>query len=181
MDAQLDTAADGIPAPPEDTLREVVERLAAIERGPCSPGEREAAEWLAQRLRASGVEEIALEDEPSWGTFPPTATVLSALGALGAAFSLRGRRVLGGALAGVALGGLIDEIHNGPRFVRRTFRKRRTTVNVVARHGDRDARRTLVVLAHHDAAQTGFLFDQTAVAAFHERFPNVIPNIKTQP
>jgi Zn-dependent M28 family amino/carboxypeptidase len=37
------------------------------------------------------------------------------------------------------------------------------------------------VLAHHDAAQTGFMFDQTAVASFHERFPEVIPHIKTQP
>ena len=167
--------------PPAATLREVVERLAAIERGPCSPGEREAAEWLAERLRAAGVEEVALEDEPSWGTFPPTATVLSAIGALGAALTLRGRRVLGAALAGAALGGLVDEVHNGPRWVRRTFRKRRTTVNVVARLGDPQAERTLVVLAHHDAAQTGILFDQTAVAAFHERFPNVIPHIKTQP
>jgi hypothetical protein len=181
MDAELDTAADGIPAPPEDTLREVIERLSAIERPPCSPGEREAAEWLAARLRAAGVEEIALEDEPSWGTFPPNATGLSALGAAGAALTLAGRRLLGGALSAAALAGLVDEIQNGPRVLRRAIRREQRTVNVVARLGDPDAARTLVVLAHHDAAQTGFLFDQTAVAAFHERFPQVIPHIKTQP
>ncbi len=181
MDAELDTAADGIPAPPAETLREVIERLAAIERPPCSPGEREAAEWLAARLRAAGVEEIALEDEPSWGTFPPNTTGLSALGAAGAALTLAGRRVLGGTLSAVALAGFIDEIQNGPRVLRRAIRREQTTVNLVARLGDPGAPRTLVVLAHHDAAQTGFMFDQTAVAAFHERFPQVIPNIKTQP
>ncbi len=159
----------------------MIERLAALERPPCSPGEREAAEWLAERLRAAGVGEVALEDESSWGTFPPTATSLSVLGAAGAALTLGGRRLLGGTLSALALAGLVDEIQNGPRVVRRAVRRERKTVNVVARLGEADAPRTLVVLAHHDAAQTGFMFDQTAVAAFHKRFPQVIPNIKTQP
>jgi hypothetical protein len=52
---------------------------------------------------------------------------------------------------------------------------------VVAKAGDPDAHHTLVVIGHHDAAQTGFIFDQTAVRTFHEHFPDVIPNIKTQP
>jgi hypothetical protein len=167
--------------PSMETLREVVEALAPLERGPCSPGERQAAEWIAERLRAAGVDEVALEEEPSWGAFPPTATGLSALGALGARLSLSGRRLVGGALSALALAGFLDEVANGPRILRRVVRRRRTTVNVVAKLGDPDAERTLVVLAHHDAAQTGFLFDQRAVAAFHERFPDVIPKIKTQP
>ena len=37
----------------EGTLREVVETLAPIDRTPCSPGERQAADWLAARLRGS--------------------------------------------------------------------------------------------------------------------------------
>ncbi|MBA3809797.1 MAG: hypothetical protein H0X28_15600, partial [Solirubrobacterales bacterium] len=57
----------------EGILREVVERLAPLERTPCSPGEREAADWLAARMRTVAGVEVALEDEPSWGTFPPTA------------------------------------------------------------------------------------------------------------
>ena len=170
-----------IPPVPEDTLREVIERLAAIERPPCSPGEREAAEWLAGRLREAGVNEVDLEEEPSWGSFPPTATSLSALGAAGAALTLAGNRLLGGVLSAGALAGLVDEIQNGPRILRRAVRRERRTVNVVARLGDPGADRTLVVQAHHDAAQTGFMFDQTAVAAFHKRFPQVIPKIKTQP
>lgn len=169
------------PEPPEATLREVIEALAAIERPPCSEGERRAAEWLAARLRDAGAGEVALEEEPSWGPWPPTVTTLSALGTLGALAVLRGRRAAGGALAAGALLGILDEINNGPRVLRRRVRRERRTVNVVARVGDPDAARTLVVLGHHDAAQTGLLFDQTAVAAFHERFPRVIPRIKTQP
>ena len=169
------------PAPPEATLREVIETLAAIERPPCSPGEREAAEWLGRRLRDAGADEVALEDEASWGSFPPTVTTLSALGALGALLTLRGNRLLGGALSAGALLGVLDEINNGPRLLRPLVRREQLTVNVVARLGESDAPRTLVVLGHHDAAQTGLLFDQTAVAAFHERFPEVIPRIKTQP
>ena len=85
---------------------------------------------------------------------------------------------MGSAKAGL---GLFDEVLNGPRIFRRAMREEKTTVNVLATAGDPDAAHTLVVLAHHDAAQTGFLFDQTAVRAFHERFPTVIPPIKTQP
>ena len=152
-----------------------------MDRPPCSPGEREAAEWLAERFRSIGLEDVALEDEPSWGTFPPTVTALGALGAASAALTLAGHRFLGATGSLKAGLGLFDEVLNGPRFFRRAMRTEKTTVNVVAKAGDPEAPHTLVVLAHHDAAQTGFLFDQTAVRAFHERFPTVIPNIKTQP
>ena len=63
--------------PLEDVLREVIERLAPIDRTPCSAGEREAAEWIAGRLREVEGVEVELEDEPSWGTFPPTTTACS--------------------------------------------------------------------------------------------------------
>jgi len=178
---KVSTQTDVAPLPSEETLREVVFTLAAIDRPPCSPGEREAAEWLAERLRAAGADEVSLEDAPSWGTFPPTVTTLAALGAASAVLSLRGHRFLG-AIGSLKAGlGLADEVLNGPRFFRRMMRPEKTTVNVVGKVGDLGAPHTLVVLAHHDAAQTGFLFDQTAVRTFHERFPTVIPKIKTQP
>lgn len=155
--------------------------MAAMHRPPCSPGEREAAEWLAGRLRSVGVENVALEDEPSWGTFPPTVTSLAALGAASAALTLAGHRFLGALGSATAGLGLFDEVLNGPRVFRRAMRTEKTTVNVLAKAGDPDADHTLVVMAHHDAAQTGFLFDQTAIRTFHEHFPAVIPKIKTQP
>ena len=68
---------------------------------------------------------------------------------------LANRRMSGALLAAASIAGVLDEAENGPRIVRRALRRRRTTVNVVARLDDQDADRTLVVLSHHDAAQTG--------------------------
>jgi hypothetical protein len=165
----------------ERTLREVCERLAPIDTAACSPGEREAAEWIAARLRAAGVAEIALEDEPSWGGSPPTLVALGALGMAAAALVLANRRVSGALVAAGSIAGVLDEAENGPRVVRRALRRRQTTVNVVARLGDPAADRTLVVLAHHDAAQTGQVFDQTLQRTLNERFPGLLRRVKTQP
>ncbi len=189
----------------EAVLRQVVEALAEIERPPCSPGERQAAEWLAERLRRLSGVDVALEDEPSWGTFPPTATGLGALGMLAAAVVLRGRPWLGSLLAAGTFAGIVDEAQNGPRVLRRSVRRRRSTVNLIARAGQRrhheagagdEARRgggregaaweraerridTLVVLAHHDAPQTGLLFDQTLQRRLYELAPRLFERIKS--
>jgi Peptidase family M28 len=174
----------------ETVLREVVETLAPIDRTPCSAGERQAAEWLAARmLEVPGVE-VALEDEPSWGTFPPTTTGLGLAGMLAAALVLGDRRRTGALLAAVGLAGIVDEAQNGPRILRRLVRRRRTTVNLIARiggdradertdDGQRSEPHTLVVLAHHDAPQTGFFFDQTLQRRIYELAPSLIERAKT--
>jgi Zn-dependent M28 family amino/carboxypeptidase len=167
----------------DGVLREVVETLARLDRTPCSPGEREAAEWLAGRLRSIAGTDVALEEEPSWGTFPPTATALGLLGALGAALVLGGRRAAGALLAATSMAGIVDEAQNGPRILRRLLRRRRTTVNVVARLGERSEGTTdvdtLVVLAHHDAPQTGLLFDQSLQRRLYELAPKTLEHAKT--
>jgi hypothetical protein len=152
-------------------LHEVVETLAPLERRPCSPGEREAAEWLAARLSAVDGVSVSIEDEPSWGTFPPTSTGLAILGTLGAAAAMRGRRALGVLLGLTSVAGLVDEAQNGPRVLRRLVRRKRRTANVVARTGDQEAIDTLVVIVHHDAPQTGLVFDQTLLKTAWERDP----------
>ncbi len=129
LESELDEGALG------DILHEVVETLAPIDRTPCSPGERQAADWLAARLGSVAGVEVALEDEPSWGTFPPTATGLGLLGIAGAALVLRGGRLAGALLAAGAYAGILDEAQNGPRILRRLVRRRRTTVNLIARIG----------------------------------------------
>jgi hypothetical protein len=169
------------PEAPAATLREVIETLAPIDRTPCSPGERQAAEWLAERLRAAGVAEVAIEDEPSWGTFPPTILGLGLAGTAAAGLVLSGRRRLGGALAAAGLLGLVDEIQNGPRVLRPAVRRRRVTQNVVARAGDPGAERTLVLLAHHDAAQTGRFYDQSLQQAIQRKRPSLVDGKKTPP
>ena len=163
----------------EPVLREVVEALAPLDRTPCSPGEREAAEWLAARMRAIPGVEVALEDEPSWGIFPPTSALVGALGMAGAFAALRRRSAAAVGLAAVCAGGLLDEAQNGPRVLRRLVRRRRKTVNVVARAGDPEAVETVVVIAHHDAPQTGVLFDQTLLRRAWERNPERMSRAKT--
>ncbi len=161
----------------EEVLREVVETLAPLDRTPCSPGEREAAAWLAERLRASGAA-VSLEEETSWGTFQPNATLIGALGVAAAAAALRSRRALAAGLASLSVAGLLDEAQNGPRVLRRLLRRRRSTVNVLARTGDAEAIETLVVLAHHDAPQTGLVFDQTLLKWAWERNPERLGRAK---
>jgi hypothetical protein len=169
---------------PDGVLEQVVETLAPLDRTPCSPGEREAAEWLASRLRSVDGVAVSLEDESSWGTFPPTATGLGMLGLLAGAFALRGHRAAGALLAAGTLAGIVDEAQNGPRILRRLVRRRRDTVNVVATVEDlgedaAPAAGTLVVLAHHDAPQTGVIFDQALQKRVYERAPQLIEDTKT--
>ncbi|HEX3432575.1 MAG TPA: M28 family peptidase [Solirubrobacteraceae bacterium] len=168
----------------ETILREVVETLAPLERTPCSAGEREAAQWLAERLRDTPGVRVELEEEDSWGTFPPTSTGLGLLGLSGALSVLCGRRATGGLLALAAFAGIVDEAHNGPRLLRRAVRRRRRTVNVIATIDAgggvaEQAQSTLVVHAHHDAPQTGALFDQTLQRRLYERAPQVLERFKT--
>ncbi len=163
------------------TLREVCEHLAPIDTTPCSSGEREAARWIAERLRAAGVDDVALEEEASWGAFPPTVVALGVLGVLGAGSVLLGRRLAGVLFGLTSAAGVLDEAENGPRVARRLLRRRKATVNVVARLGDGSAQRTLVVLVHHDAAQTGWIFDQRLQRKIHDRFPGLLARRKTQP
>jgi hypothetical protein len=165
----------------EATLREVCERLAPIDKTPCSPGEREAAEWIGDRLRRAGASEVALDDEPSWGTFPPTVLAIGLAGIVGCAGVLAGRRLCGSAFALASVAGVLDEAENGPRVFRRAIRRRRSTVNVVARAGDPNGGRTLVLLAHHDGAQTGALYDQSLFIKLNQRFPGLLQRFKTQP
>jgi Zn-dependent M28 family amino/carboxypeptidase len=74
---------------------------------------------------------------------------------------------------------IADDVSNGPRLFRRAITRPQATWNVVASCGDEQADRTLVVLAHHDAAPTGAIFDERAQAYLGERFPGIIERIDT--
>ena len=81
---------------------------------------------------------------------------LAALAGPGAA-----ARRAGGAGAAAAIA---DDCANWSRFARRRSPRAATTWNVVAETGDREAERTLVLMAHHDAAPTGVHLRRTAPA-----------------
>jgi Zn-dependent M28 family amino/carboxypeptidase len=165
----------------EATLREVVETLAPIDRRAGTEGEHEAARWLARRLAQAGCD-VALDEEQFRDGYARVIGTLAAAGAVAGVAALGSRRRRAAA-AGAALvtAAIADDISNGPRLFRRATAPLRPTLNVVARCGDADADagRTLVVLAHHDAAPTGAIFDDQAQAFLGELFPGVIERIDT--
>jgi hypothetical protein len=160
-------------------LREVIEQLAPLERGPGSPGEAQAAAWLAQRLRAAGCDADVEAAEYHDGYAKPIGT-LAAITALAGVLALRRRgRLAGGLLAALAGAAIADDVANTHRVFRRRFTPALPTQNVVAITGDRDADRTLVVLAHHDAASTGLIFDPHFQAWLAHEFPGLVERLDT--
>jgi hypothetical protein len=147
--------------PTEAALHADVAHLAALDRLPCSPGEAEAAAWIADRLRAAGAARVRVDEELVHGTYFTPLGVLNAVGALGGIAVLGGRRVVGGVAAALAATGLWQDLTGARKRTLRRFLKRQTTTNVIAEFGPADAAHTLVVHAHHDAARTSFIFDQT--------------------
>lgn len=139
-----------------DRLRSWLEELERIDRPSASEGERRAAEWLVERFGELGAK-ARIEAEPAHGTYWWPLGIGAALGALGGILGLRGRRLLGGAVAGAAAAGMASDFPPGKRLLRR-FLPRRTTYNVLCELGPAEADRTVVVIAHHDAAHSGLVF-----------------------
>jgi hypothetical protein len=164
----------------EATLREVVEALAPLERLAGEDGERQAAEWIAERLRAAGCG-AEVQEEQFLDGYAEVMRSLSAasLGAGMAALAVAPLRRLAGVAAAAVTAAIADDVSNGPRVFRRVSSKPKTTWNVVGVCGAADAPRTLVVLAHHDAAPTGAIFDPTFQAWLGETFPGVVERIDT--
>jgi hypothetical protein len=163
----------------ESTLREVITALAPLERRAGSDGELQAARWLAARLeRACG--EVRIEEEQFHDGYARVIGTLAAAGAAAGVAALQRRTRWAGGVAAAAIGAAIaDDVSNGPRVFRRATAPLRQTWNVIASCGDSDAERTLVVLAHHDAAPTGAIFDDQAQAFLGELFPGVLERFDT--
>jgi hypothetical protein len=155
-----------------EALRRVVEQLAAIERPSASEGERHAAEWIASVFRESGLEP-RVEQESAHGGFWWPIALLNAVAVLAA--RLRSRLLALGALAL-----LVDDVDHRSRAFRRLLPKR-PTWNVTAVTGDPLAERTVVVVAHHDAAHGGRVYDTRLVYGAFERFPRLRSRAKRWP
>ncbi len=170
----------GGPGPDEATLRDVIETLAPLERRAGSEDERRAAEWIAQRLRAAGCEAEVQEERfhDGYARVMGTLSITSGLAGVAALASRRARPVAG-AVAGAVTAAIADDVSNGPRLFRRATGPARTTWNVVGGCGPVDAPRTLVLLAHHDAAPTGRIFDPRFQTWLGETFPGIIERIDT--
>jgi Peptidase family M28 len=137
-------------------LRGEIEALTAIHRPTASEGEREAAGWVAARLADAGAPP-RLEEEDSIGGYWWPLGLTAAAGALAGVAALRGHRVIGALLGGAASAAAVDDLPPRDRHLRRALPSRRAW-NVVAAIGPEDARRRVVVVAHHDTAHAGFIF-----------------------
>ena len=130
-----------------------------MERRSASEGERASAEWVARRLEEAGARDVRVEHFRFARTYAYAflAHVLAA--ALGAA---RGG-LAGRTLAAAALASFEAEYSGRTRWVHRLLPKGEGA-NVVARvaaAGER--RRTVVLVAHHDAANTGLVWHPLAM------------------
>jgi hypothetical protein len=133
-------------------LPEDIAALAAIERGSATPGERRSAEWVAGRLREQGALDVRLEPFRYQRTFAHAQGIHFGVGALAA---LRRSRLL----AAAALVSFELDYSGRNQWLRRLLPAGEGT-NVLARlpaYGER--RRTVVLVAHHDAAHTGLMWD----------------------
>ena len=133
-------------------LRDDIESLAGIERGSATPGERRSAQWLAGRLSQQGARDVRLESFRYQRTFAHAQAAHFGVGLLAAL----GRRRL---LAAAALASFELEYSGRLQWLRRVLPADEGT-NVVARlPAQGPPERTLVLVAHHDAAHTGLIWD----------------------
>jgi hypothetical protein len=164
----------------QQALRLVIEDLATLRRGAGSEGEREAARRLADHLRAAGAGDVRVEDVPFRPGYAKVLLWLNVIAAAAGMVALRRGRALGAGVVSAMCGLLVaDDVANGRRLWRTVATRRGRTTNVVAVAGDPSAERTLVVLAHHDAAPTGVVFDQRPQKWLARRFPGLVARADT--
>ena len=165
-------------------MRERLDELCAFERRSASEGEQLAAEWLAGALRDEGVRNVRVEEEPEAnGSFWWSIGLLAGAGAVAGLAARRGGRLsrLFAAATGVAAAALIaDEMPPGRRRFRRML-PTRSCHHVLGEVGPSDAERTIVLMAHHDAAHTAFFFNPAITERVGEKAPWVFDQNDTSP
>ncbi len=163
--------------------RRAIFELASFARPSASEGERRAAQLIAERLAERGCEPLVEQESAHGGYWWPIG-LANAIALAGAAASVRGRRAgraMGALAAGAAAAALWDDLGHGRRWFRRML-PRRATWNVFAEAGDGDAARTVVLVAHHDAAHSGLVFHPALgrigpklFPRLHERSSQTVP------
>jgi Peptidase family M28 len=148
-------------------IERVVRELASYERPSASDGERRAAEWLARELEAAGCRDVRVEEERAHGGFWWPLGLLNTAAALAARLG----RLPAALAGGVAAAAVYDDVSGGRLWFRRAALPHRPTWNVVAEAGDPGAPRTVVLVAHHDAAHSGLVFHPALPRKGMELFP----------
>jgi acetylornithine deacetylase/succinyl-diaminopimelate desuccinylase-like protein len=159
-------------------IEETVTTLAAVERPSASPGERQAAEWIARRLGELGAEARIEQERAHGGYWWPLAlpNVLAALAGLNLRRRPRSRirRAIAAALGALGAAAVWDDVGGGRLWLRRALLPSRDTWNVVAETGDPAGERAVVFVAHHDAAHSGLIFHPALPSWTRKRFPRLV-------
>jgi hypothetical protein len=151
-------------------LERVIRELATLERPSASDGERRAADWIAAELRAAGCRHVRVEEEQAHGGYWWPLGLLNAGSWLASAVGGRRAAALVGAVAASAV---YDDVSGGRLWFRRAALPTRPTWNVVAEAGEPEARRTIVLIAHHDAAHSGLVFHPALPRISMKLFPRL--------
>ncbi len=164
-------------------LRQAIAHLAAIDRPSASPGEHEAAQWIAAQLAEFGCGVQVEQERAHGGYWFPLGVPNALAGAAGLLARRGGRRgrALASAVGAFAAAAIWDDVGGGALWFRRRFLPSRPTWNVVAETGDPSADRTLVFVAHHDAAHWGLLFHPGVLPLVDRLFPGVLQRTNTSP
>jgi len=142
-----------------DALQEIEALLAHRDRWAGTEGEHRAAEHLAGRLRSLG-RDVEIEPAVVRPDYPLTYVLHILLALAGAAVSPRRPKLGGAALLAAVVSAFGDS--NARFHLLRRLTSRAVTHNVLSRErGGKPG--TLVILAHYDAAKTGWLFDPNAL------------------
>ena len=136
-----------------EALKADVRALSAIERRAATPGDRASAEWVAGRMRELGVEDVRIEAFRCHSTWAIPYGAHALLGMLVARLPALLRMPL--ALATAAS---FEADYTGrDQTLRSLLPGAGVGHNVVGRIGT--GSRRLVLVAHHDAAHTGWVWD----------------------
>jgi hypothetical protein len=160
----------------EAELRSRLALWCSIEHGSASAGEHAVAALIADELRGYGLDTRIEEEQAHGGYWWPIGipTALAAIaGMVGGAFA-----AISGLFAAAAVA---DDVNCERHWFRRLFLPKRTTHNVIAEAGPRDAPRTLVFLAHHDAPHAGLVFHPELPRRWARKYPKVLEHAKTTP
>jgi hypothetical protein len=167
-----------------NSWRSAIWELASFERPSASEGERRAAEFIAARLRELGLHASVEQERAHGGYWWPLAlaNLLAVGGAMAARRGTIRARSLGALAAALGAAAVWDEVSGGSLWFRRVLMPQRSTWNVVSYAGDSHAQRTVVLIAHHDAAHSGLVFHPALPRAaarvaprLHERASHTVP------
>jgi Peptidase family M28 len=173
--AEADSVSEQAPWLLEE-MTTLIGELTGYERPSASAGERRAADWIAARLRALGLEASVESERAHGGYWWPLGLLngglaLAAL-TLGRSRSRAARLALG-VLGGGAAAAIWDDTSGGRLWFRRAALPHGDTFNVIAEAGDPDGAETVLIVSHHDAAHSGLVFHPALPRLFAERFPEL--------